>query len=113
MPAWLHLDTFSRSAKGGKCFTCGSSQKLERGVFSTKVPFGEDRFYEGDIEICGRCVMEAAEAIGALSPETAEKIRLEHTELQAWADETYATLAAQEQTIATLAAVIAQSHVAA
>ena len=99
------MPTFSLRARGGVCTTCGSSKKIERGVFATRVEAPDG----WDMEICGRCIAEAAERLGMVDRSAVDEIQAEFDILKEWADEAYAELESRDATITTLSGALART----
>jgi hypothetical protein len=109
--AWRQIGSqFSLAARTGKCTVCGTDQKAaESGVLTTDVFITG----EGDIEICGQCIKEAADLLGWVDGERAsEALAAVYVELQEQTDyshEAYEEATRLQSTVGGLAAALAKT----
>lgn len=101
---WIEQSGISSAARTDACSVCGSNVNGIPALSS-----GVDILYEGIIEVCKRCIVEAAHIYGLVEPEKVEALEAEITELRAWADTAYAELGERTSTIETIAAALART----
>lgn len=77
-------------------------KQKEGGVLTTDV----DVEFEGTIEICVPCIIEAGALVGMIPEDQAEALNDRILELQVWADNAYEELQAKDETIRSLIRVI-------
>lgn len=101
---WQKLDGFTAGSRGGVCSVCGTEAKaLDHGVLGTGI-FIE---HEGEFDICGACIKEAAGLLGMVPPDIYADLEQLHSELEAWAESAYEELEAKDRAIGTLSGALA------
>ena len=100
---WIELSQISPAARMSACTACGSNvpevPALTTGVFIE---------HEGEVEVCKRCIVEAAAIYGLTdNSEKEAALEAEIAELRAYSDAAYADAVARQTTIETISAALA------
>ena len=104
---WQKLNDFTLSSRYGVCSVCGTEAKAkEHGILATGI-FIE---HEGDFDICGACIKEAAGLLGMVAPEFYAELETRLTELEEWASNAYEELEAKDRAIGTLSGALAKCN---
>lgn len=104
---WQKLNGFTPASRGGVCSVCGTEAKArEHGILATGI-FIE---FEGEFDICGACIKEAAALLGMVAPEFYADLESRMSELEAWAAEAYEELEAKDRAIGTLSGALAKCN---
>lgn len=101
---WQRLAGFTGASRGGVCSVCGTEAKaIEHGVLATGI-FIE---FEGEFDICGACIKEAAAMLGMVAPEHYADLEQRLSELEEWAANAYEELESKDRAIGTLSGALA------
>jgi hypothetical protein len=96
---WIELPQISPAARTSACSVCGSNVPSVPALTS-----GVHVEFEGNIEVCKRCIIEAAVIYGMHTDEEYTTLADAHMELQVWSEHAYAELQAFQAVRDSLAA---------
>lgn len=101
---WIDLPQISPQARNNACSVCGSNVKevpaLGTGVFVE---------WEGEIQVCHRCITEAAARLGLISADRLAEVEGEFAALTDWSSEAYDELSRRDEVIETLSSALAKT----
>lgn len=94
---WIELSQISPAARTSACSVCGSNVKNVPALTS-----GVHVEFEGNIEICKRCIIEAAMLYGMVPAEKHAELEADYNELRLWANSAYTEIQVKDEQYATL-----------
>lgn len=99
---WIKQSGISPRARTNACSVCGSNkgEALATGIIIE---------FEGDLEVCVRCIREAAVMLDMVTVEKVAEVEAELAELREWADEVFPELERRDQTISALSNALAST----